>query len=113
MAKKKSAAKGGPQKQCPQCGASAHARTKVCAKCGAPFPPKETASKPVTAARRSRGFTGSPTLADALVFVRECGGVQKAVEALVTAKLAMDFVEKSGGNVDETIELLKKLEELG
>lgn len=89
MAKKK---RGAPSKTCidPKCGATMHARTGICPKCGKEQPSKvkpKPKAKPAASKRKRRAVPKPRPLApgglpQAVSFVRQVGSLEQAKELL-------------------------------
>lgn len=89
MAKKAAAKRGAPQKTCPECGTTQHARKAACEKCGHVF----TAKAPAPAKKKPGRKPGRPAVAvatngeadtfqTALAFIKASGGIDRAVANL-------------------------------
>ena len=85
---KKAAKRGAPQKTCPECGTTQHARKAACEKCGhlfaakAPAPaknkPGRKPGRPAAAATNGQ----ADTVQTALAFIKASGGIDRAVANL-------------------------------
>ena len=103
MAKK---AKGGPQKECPKCKASVHARSKACS-CGYEFEFKVKTDKVKTVKTQS----SLVDLHTALPIIQAMGGVKALQTAIDAIRKAESTVDKLGG-VEKAEALLKEIETL-
>ena len=108
MAKKKAGTRGAPQKTCPKCSVTCHARSSKCPGCGYEFP--AAASKPGGSPSRARG--DSEKAAMQFVLFNNGGNIDKAlkaVEAYSEDDLAA-FIMAQGGpaKAKAVLEELKK-----
>jgi DNA-directed RNA polymerase subunit M/transcription elongation factor TFIIS len=99
MAKKKAAAaasdRGAPQKECPKCHATMHARKGKCDGCGYEFP--AAASKPTSTGSRSKGDSEKEAMQ--FVLFNQGGNIEKAIKAVegYAADDLAAFIAKCGG----------------
>lgn len=76
-------ASGGPQRTCPQCSHSQHARRATCQQCGFIYPAPEPKAPKAPKLKAPATVKGSSNgLADAMAFVETMGSVEKAKAAL-------------------------------
>lgn len=106
-----SASRGAPQKQCPKCGKSVHARTRLCS-CGhefaaaAPKEPGAVGSKP------RKGGADAEKIAMTFVLFDNGGNVGKALDTVAKYEVSPigELIEQLGGkaNAVKVLEAMKE-----